>query len=349
MKIQSCYGSWLSTFAWVLSLMVCFMIPQLHADAPPSKPSSLKSPADAAVTFELADTDHNLSLCSGARFSHAEIATSQTCMVKLKTHIDAGSGVHAISSHGEDYGEIRLPDFSMKEAATAGTEAPQLAIVMLTAPTETDVLWPAIHIDETAIDSTVTAHRAGEDEDNLHKRSVASQFILGSCEGELCTIHNDSDTQHLNDGEPVFQNKRLFCVISQNKHCLRTRSLVTRQSSNCVETSRVGSIVQYDCKECSGQQDDLPDVGQLPNCNGGASCTISYTGSIRDTNCNYWYNSPVAIAGFAIAGFLLICVASCTACTLCICCGCSACCQSCALCAKSKTTVNNKLQMQQMN
>lgn len=153
---------WMLTSTWLLTLMAFSFLPiQLHAGAPPSKPTPLKSPADATVTFELADTDHNLPLCSGARFSHAEIATSQSCLEKLKSQLDTGLSVHAISSHGEDYGEIRLPDTGMEKEATADTEAPQLAIVMLTAPAEANALWPAIHINETALDSMVTVHRKG--------------------------------------------------------------------------------------------------------------------------------------------------------------------------------------------
>lgn len=310
MKIQSFYSSWLLTSVWVLTLMVSFLARHLHAGVPLSKPAPLKTPADASITFKLANTDHSLPLCSGARFSHAEIATSQTCMEKLKTHIDTGSTVHAISSHGEDYGEVRLPDTGMEEEASAHTEAPRLAIVILTAPAENKVLWPAIHINEISSNSTVTVHRAGHDEDNLHKRSIANQVVLDNCKGELCTVHNGDDTQLLNDGEPVFQNGRLLCVTSQNQHCRRSRSLATRQSSNCVETKRDSTVVEYDCNECSSQQGDLPDVGRLPNCQ-GAYCTITYKGfllHIKDTKCNYWYSSVAAIAGFATAGFLLIVV-----------------------------------------
>lgn len=393
----------------------CFLALQLYAEAPP-KPTPLKTPIEASVTFELANTDQSLPLCWGARFSHAEIATSQSCLAKLNVYFDAGSSIHAISSHGKDYGEVYLPETSSGDEVSSESGTARLAIIMLKTPKAISGLWPAIQTDESTANSIVNIHRKSlGHERTLHKRAVTSQAILGKCEGELCKVQSNNSVEWLNDGEPVFSDNKLLC-ISTEEHCIKARSLISRslyirQASDCANS--INGNFFYDCKDRNFtfcQRNLFPDGSQLPfqglfgagTCrNGndqclfeveiqdgkglvdeevfcplgtcevnnnvigqGCTCVANYEvlasianiNSKTPSNCipdaprdTPWYATTGAIAGFASAGFVLVCVAPCAACTLCICCGCSACCQGCAMCAKSKTTVNNKIQMQQLN
>ena len=267
--------------------------------------------------------------------------------------------------------------FGAYNAVPPDSEASRLAIVMLRVPAETNATWPSIHTDETDTNSIVTAHRKSTNhEEGLHKRSATINATLDNCEGELCILYNNDEMKRLNDGDPVFQDKRLLCMSTEEGLCLRTRSLVARQSG-CPDLQHIdcanlqGGIcnagVQRITATCM-HNDNVCDVTINPSqelvvC---GRCTVSYNagqvtytseGQTSNSPINDdcpeisssgtpWYRTTAAIAGFATAGFVLVCVAPCVACSLCICCGCFACCQGCAMCAKPKTTVNTKVHMQ---
>ena len=289
MTIQH-YCSWLFTNIRILSLLTFTLLSSLlHAGALTSTLIPLKTPAEVSVTFELADTNRDSPLCSGARFSYAEIATSQSCLEKLKSHISVDSPIHAISSHGEDYGEILLPVTNIEEEETAVTEVPQLVIVMLTqgaTPTEAKVLWPAIYTSETPSNSAVTIHRKGQEEDNRHKRSVTSQSMLGTCEDDVCSVYNNGKTGYLNDGEPVFYEDQLLCVNSRENHCLSARSLAKRQSSQTVCNGRFSRGKECINLGCPVAPENL-DLDADPT-----ECCIIDGPSSRSIICNYCPECP---------------------------------------------------------
>jgi hypothetical protein len=272
--------SWRQACIW----LALFLLPlALESMANEVNHKAFKTPAEASVSFQVFQEDFPHVICSGARISRLELITSTNCVKKLKLQHDLGSKISALSSQGENYGEIRPVSEADSETAIA-PDTEQLSTVLLKSPGSPNNRWPVLHKKDFLQNSVALQSYSSYERDKQH---IESEWFLDGCNDKQCSLQNDSNL-NLNDGEAVFQNGKLLCVNADGD-CIRGRSVKRINDGSCRLKCFQCLVTDPDyCIEGSGS-------GTCVNQKNNQSCEFfSDQTPIGDYNCPWGYCSSVS-------------------------------------------------------